>query len=90
MVSYKCQTGTATETVNCADRTCIQNGEKGADLYTRLHKERNVTMKKLFAAMTAAAMALSLAACGSSASSTPAQSEAASKKEQLAKRKAAN
>ena len=47
-------------------------------------------MKKLFAAMTAAAMALSLAACGSSAPSTPAQSEAASKKEQLAKRKAAN
>ena len=53
---------------------------KGADLYTRLHKERNVTMKKLFAAMTAAAMALSLAACGSStssASSATAQSEAA-------------
>lgn len=47
---------------------------------TRLHTERNVTMKKLFAAMTAAAMALSLAACGSSASSASsatAQSEAA-------------
>ncbi|MCI7193047.1 hypothetical protein MR547_07255 [bacterium] len=41
-------------------------------------------MKKLFAAMTAAAMALSLAACGSSASSTPAQSEAASKTESTA------
>lgn len=41
-------------------------------------------MKKLFAAMTAAAMALSLAACGSSASSTPAQSEAASKSESTA------
>ncbi len=28
VVSYKCQTGTVTGTVNCADRTCIQNGEK--------------------------------------------------------------